>query len=63
MRDMRDTDVERLGERHCGDLGKRQGEIQKGRQREREGSWMISSGWSRVDTKWCFHFFAKYNYR
>jgi hypothetical protein len=37
--------------------------MQKGRQRERAGSWMISSGWIRVDTKWFFHFFAKYNYR
>jgi hypothetical protein len=34
MRDMRETVEERLGERHCGDQGKRQGEIQKGRQRE-----------------------------
>ena len=37
MRDMRETDEERLGERHCGDQGKRQGEIQKGN-REREGA-------------------------
>jgi hypothetical protein len=42
--------------------GKRQGEIEKGRQRETEGSWMISSGWSEVDTKCCFKFRTKSNY-
>jgi hypothetical protein len=63
MRDMRETNEERPRERHCGGKGKRQGEMQKGKQRERKGSWMISSGWSRVDMKWRFHFFAKYNYR
>jgi hypothetical protein len=38
MRDGRKLEEKRPMERHCGDKGKRRGEIQKGRQREREGS-------------------------
>jgi hypothetical protein len=69
---MRETQEKRPRERHCGAKGQQTGRDTEGEtEREREGVVMynvhtyirISSGWSKVDTKWCFQFFAKYDYR